>query len=334
MAETQFDVVTLGNAIVDMLYQAPDAFLAQHQIEKGGMTLIEEERALYLTKQFDKPVIAAGGSVANSATGVASFGGRAAFLGVISDDALGERYAESFRAIGAGFYAARRNGPPGTGRCMIVVTPDGQRSMSTYLGAAASLSPADIDPAPIRAGAITFLEGYLFDRDDAKAAFVKAAEIAKAAGRKVALTLSDQFCVDRHRASFRQLVANHIDVLLANEAELISLYETRAFDDALAQAGADCQIVAATRSEKGSVVAANAEVLHVAAAPVSRVVDTTGAGDQYAAGFLFGLSTGRSLRECGALGSLAAGEVISHMGPRPETSLAALASRNLAAAIG
>jgi sugar/nucleoside kinase (ribokinase family) len=331
MAGTQFDVVAIGNAIVDMLHQAPDDFLTVHQIEKGAMTLVDEARALYLTEMFGEPLIAAGGSVANSATGVASFGGRAGFIGVVADDALGAGFAEAFRAVGASFNPSERKGPPGTGRCMIVVTPDGQRSMSTYLGAAGLLAPADIDAEMIRSSAITFLEGYLFDRDDAKAAFVRAAEIAAAAGRKVALTLSDKFCIDRHRASFRHLVARHIDILLCNEGELLSLYETDDFGDALNQAGAECQIVATTRSEKGSVITANAETFHVDAAPVARVLDTTGAGDQYAAGFLFGYASGRSLRECGALGSLAAGEVISHMGPRPETSLSALAaSRSLA----
>ncbi|MEJ0022730.1 MAG: adenosine kinase [Alphaproteobacteria bacterium] len=269
----------------------------------------------------------------NSANGVASFGGRAAFLGVVADDELGEDFTQAFQAAGATFNAVPRKGPPGTARCLIVVTPDGQRSMSTYLGAAGLLTPDYIDPETVQASTVVFLEGYLFDRDDAKAAFVKAAEIAKAAGRKVALTLSDKFCVDRHRASFRQLVAQHIDILLCNEGELLSLYEKRDFGDALSQASTECQIVACTRSEKGSVIAANAETFHVEAAPVSSVVDTTGAGDQYAAGFLFGIATGRSLRECGALGSLAAAEVISHVGPRPETSLSVLAaSRNLAPA--
>jgi sugar/nucleoside kinase (ribokinase family) len=333
MTNPKYDVVAVGNAIVDLLHQAPDDFLAAHQIEKGAMTLVDDARAAYLTAQFKNPLVAAGGSVGNSATGVASFGGSAAFLGVVADDDLGRSFTKAFRDVGASFNPTPRQGPPGTGRCMIVVTPDGQRSMSTYLGAAGMLTPKEIDADTVRAGAITFLEGYLFDSDDAKAAFVKAAEIAKAAHRKVALTLSDKFCIDRHRAAFRHLVAQHIDILLCNEGEIRSLYETDDFDDAVMRAASECEIVAATRSEKGSVIAANAETFHIAAAPVARVIDTTGAGDQYAAGFLFGLAKGRSLRECGALGSLAAGEVISHMGPRPETSLAKLAaSRNLAPA--
>jgi sugar/nucleoside kinase (ribokinase family) len=333
MTGTRFDVVCVGNAIVDMIHQAPEQFLHRHQIEKGAMTLVDEERALYLTDQFTTSLTAAGGSCANTANGVASFGGKAAFLGVVADDELGKDFTDAFQAAGATFNAVPRKGPPGTARCLIVVTPDGQRSMSTYLGAAGLLTPDDIDADTVKASTVVFLEGYLFDRDDAKAAFVKAAEIAKAADRKVALTLSDTFCVDRHRAAFRHLVKEHIDILLCNEGELLSLYETADFGDALNQAAADCQIVACTRSEKGSVIAANAETFHVDAAPVAKVVDTTGAGDQYAAGFLYGFATGRSLRECGALGSLAAAEVISHVGPRPETNLAALAaSRNIARA--
>lgn len=325
-----YDVVAVGNAIVDIIQTAPESFLADHNIEKGAMTLIDEERALYLTGLFRDAIVAAGGSVANSATGVASLGGSAAFIGVTADDALGARYAREFAAVGATDRTKRRDGPPGTGRSIIVTTPDGQRSMSTYLGAAASLTPADIDADTIRAASILFLEGYLFDRDDAKAAFVKAAEIAAAAGRKTAISLSDSFCVDRHRAAFRHLVTNHIDILICNEHELTSLYETPDFDAALDQARAEVEVVAATRSAKGSVIGFGPEMLHIPAEPVARVLDTTGAGDQYAAGFLFGLARGRSLSDCGRLASLAAGEVIAHIGPRPETSLRALtAARGL-----
>jgi sugar/nucleoside kinase (ribokinase family) len=325
LTSAAFDIVALGNAIVDIIHPAPDQFLAEHGIEKGAMTLIDDARADYLTGLFDKPLVAAGGSVANTATGVASFGGRAAFLGVVADDELGAAFVREFRAVGATFDAKARPTPPGTGRCLIVVTPDGQRSMSTYLGAAGLLTPAHIDADTVRAAEIVFLEGYLFDSDEAKAAFVKAAEIAKAAGRKVALTVSDVFCIERHRPAFRHLVANHVDILLCNEGEVLSLYQTKDFDDALTQARAAVQVVAATRSEKGSVIGCGPEVLHVPAAPVAHVLDTTGAGDQYAAGFLYGYARGKPLAECGALGSLAAAEVIAHMGPRPETSLKALA---------
>ena len=327
MTDSVYDVVAVGNAIVDVLHRTSDEFLAQNTIAKGGMTLIDEARADALTALFDGAVIAAGGSAANTVTGVASFGGRAAYIGKVANDALGARFTQEFRAAGVSYDSPARALPPGTARCLIAVTPDGQRSMSTYLGASTLLEPSDIDGALIAAGAITFLEGYLFDRDEAKAAFVRAAEFARAAERKVALTLSDTFCVDRHRASFRHLVAGHIDILFANEAEILSLYETRSLEDALQAAQRDCPIVAVTRSEHGSVIMANDELLHVAAAPVARVIDTTGAGDLYAAGFLYGLAKGRGLAACGALGSLAAAEVISHMGPRPETNLAALAKK-------
>jgi sugar/nucleoside kinase (ribokinase family) len=324
MADPKLDVVAVGAALVDILHTADDAFLQAHAIPKGTMALIDEERALYLTALFDDALETAGGSAGNTVTGVASFGGRAGFIGKTADDALGRSYAKSFHDLGAAFSTTPLKGPPGTGRCLIVVTPDGERSMSTYLGASGLVEPGDIDRALVESAAITFLEGYLFDREEAKAAFVHAAEIARGAGRKVSVTLSDVFCVDRHRASFKHLVANHIDILFANEGELLSLYETDNFEAALETARAACPLVAVTRGEKGSVIAAGPETYHVAAAPVANVIDTTGAGDLYAAGFLFGYANHRPLPECGALGSLAASEVISHMGPRPEVSLKAL----------
>jgi sugar/nucleoside kinase (ribokinase family) len=321
------DVVAIGNAIVDIIQIADDDFLAAHAIAKGAMSLIDEERALYLTALFDTALVAAGGSAANTITGIASFGGRAAFIGKVADDALGRGFASAFRAIGADFETPARPGPPGTARSLIVVTPDGERSMSTYLGASTLLAKADIDRAQIEAATITYLEGYLFDREDAKAAFVRAAEIARAAGRKVAVTLSDFFCVERHRASFSHLVAHHIDILLANEAELTALYETSDFRAALETARAACPIVAVTRGDKGSVVVAGPDHFEIAAPPVARVLDTTGAGDQYAAGFLHGYAQARPLAACGALGALAAAEVIAHIGPRPEASLKTLAEQ-------
>jgi len=327
MPSHQYDVVAVGNAIVDILQAVNEAFLVQENIAKAAMTLIDETRADHLTARFEDAVMAAGGSAANTVTGVASFGARAAYIGKVADDGLGARFTRGFRAAGVTFDTPARPTPPGTARCLIAVTPDGQRSMNTYLGASTLLEPADIDRALIEAGLITFLEGYLFDRDEAKAAFVKAAEIARAAGRKVALTLSDTFCVERHRESFRHLVAGHVDILFANENEILSLYETADLDSAIAAARGQCPIVAVTRSEHGSIIAAGEETVSVAAAPVARVVDSTGAGDLYAAGFLVGHARGRSLAACGALGSLAAAEVISHMGPRPETSLATLAAR-------
>lgn len=325
MTSSTYDVVAVGNAIVDILQSVPDSFLAEEHIPKASMTLIDEARADHLTARFDKAVIAAGGSAANTVTGIASFGGKTGFIGKVADDALGERFATEFRAAGVAYATPPLKAPPTTARCLIAVTPDGQRSMNTFLGASTLLVANDIDEDLISAGAILFLEGYLFDRDEAKAAFVHAAETARAAKRKVALTLSDLFCVERHRDSFRHLVQGHVDILFANEAEILNLYETSDLGAALNTARAACPIVAVTRSEHGSVIAAGPETFNVNAAPVAKVVDTTGAGDQYAAGFLFGHARGRPLPECGALASLAAAEVISHMGPRPETDLRGLA---------
>jgi len=328
MASSGYDVVAVGNAIIDIIQAVPDAFLAKEGIARSSMTLIDEARADHLTQIFNDATIAAGGSAANTMTGLASFGGRAGYIGKVAKDALGLRFIQEFRAAGVTFETPPRAAPPGTARCLIAVTPDGERSMNTYLGASTLLESADLDRALIEAGAITFLEGYLFDREEAKAAFVKAAEIAKAAGRKVALTLSDVFCVERHRDSFRQLVKHHVDILFANEGEILALYQTNQLETALEAAEADCEIVAVTRSETGSVILAEKQRIPIAPFPVAQVVDATGAGDQYAAGFLFGYAQGRSFKECGALASLAASEVISHFGPRPEANLAKLARKS------
>jgi sugar/nucleoside kinase (ribokinase family) len=320
-----YDVVAVGNAIIDVLKAVPDSFLAEEGIAKGAMTLIDEARAGHLTERMADAVVAAGGSAANTMTGVASFGGRTGYIGKVADDALGARFTTEFRAAGVTFNTPPRALPPGTARSLIAVTPDGQRSMNTYLGASTLLSVDDLDADLIRAGDTLFLEGYLFDRDEAKAAFVRAAEIAQSAGRKVALTLSDTFCVERHRDSFRHLVAGHVDILFANEAEILSLYDSSDLGDAIERARQACPLVAVTRSEIGSLIVTRDETIEVKVQPVSNVVDSTGAGDQYAAGFLFGHARGRPLAECGALASLAAAEVISHMGPRPETNLRELA---------
>ncbi len=328
MTSSTYDVVAVGNAIVDLLQAVPDSFLAEENIARGGMTLIDEARADHLTARMPQAVIAAGGSAANTMTGVASFGGKAGYIGKVADDALGARFATEFRAAGVAYNTPPRPAPPGTARCLIAVSDDGQRSMNTYLGASTLLEPADLDVNLIKAGETLFLEGYLFDRDEAKAAFVRAAEIARSAGRKVSLTLSDKFCVDRHRDSFRHLVAGHVDILFANESEILSLYEQDDLGAALDSARKACPVVAVTRSEAGSLIATKDDTVQVNAIPVERVVDTTGAGDQYAAGFLFAFARGRSLAECGALASLAAAEVISHMGPRPEQNLRALALKS------
>ncbi|MGD9981856.1 MAG: adenosine kinase [Hyphomonadaceae bacterium] len=322
-----YDVVAVGNAIIDVLKSVPDSFLAEENIAKSGMTLIDEARADHLTARMSDAVVAAGGSAANTMTGIASFGGKTGYIGKVADDELGARFTTEFRAAGVAFNTTPRPLPPGTARCLIAVTPDGQRSMSTYLGASTLLAVDDLDADLIRAGETLFLEGYLFDRDEAKAAFVRAAEIARAAGRQVALTLSDTFCVDRHRDSFQHLVAGHVDILFSNEAEILSLYESDDLGAAVESARKACPLVAVTRSAIGSLVVTRDETLEVKARPVAQVVDTTGAGDQYAAGFLFGHARKRPLAECGALASLAAAEVISHMGPRPETSLLELAQR-------
>lgn len=327
MTNSAYDVVAVGNAIIDILKSAPDSFLIEENIAKGAMTLIDEARADHLTARLADPVVAAGGSAANTVTGVASFGGKAGYIGKVADDALGARFTKEFRAAGVTFDTPPRPGAPGTARSLIVVTADGQRSMNTYLGASTLLNAEDIDAALIRAGEILFLEGYLFDRDEAKAAFVRAAEIARAAGRKVALTLSDTFCVDRHRDSFRHLVSGHVDILFANEAEILSLYESDDLGDAVESVRKDCPLVAVTRSAHGSLIVTADDTIEIKALPVSKVVDTTGAGDQYAAGFLFGYARKKPLPECGALASLAAAEVISHMGPRPEVSLRELAQK-------
>jgi len=325
MSQASYDVVAVGNAIIDILKAVPDAFLAEENIARGGMTLIDDARAEHLTSRMSDAVVAAGGSAANTMTGIASFGGRTGYIGKVASDELGQRFTTEFRAAGVAFNTPPRPAPPGTARSLIAVTPDGQRSMNTYLGASTLLAPEDIDADLIRSAATLFLEGYLFDRDDAKAAFVRAAEIAAAAKRKVALTLSDTFCVDRHRDSFRQLVAGHIDILFSNEAEVRALYEESDLGAAIAAARQACPLVIVTRSEAGSVVATPDQTIQVPVVPVARVVDSTGAGDQYAAGFLFGHARGYDLAECGALGALAAAEVISHIGPRPEQNLRALA---------
>lgn len=325
MPSAAYDVVAVGNAIVDVLAQVDYAFIERHGLVPASMTLIEEARAIELTALFPNRVIAPGGSAANSMTGIASFGGKAGYMGKVADDQIGAEFTAAFRAAGVRFETPPRPGQPATARSLIAVTPDGQRSMNTFLGASTLLDTKDVDKALIESATVLFLEGYLFDRDEAKAAFVHASEIAKAAGRKVSVTLSDLFCVERHRESFLHLVEHHVDILFANEAEIVALYQTENFETALAAAREVCPIVAVTRSEKGSVIAAGAETITVKAEPVEKVVDTTGAGDQYAAGFLFGYATQRELAECGRLGSVAAAEVISHMGPRPETSLKALA---------
>lgn len=327
MASTRYDVIGVGNAIVDVIATADDAFLGQHGIEKGAMTLIDEARAKTLYAAMGPGQEVSGGSAANTLAGIASLGGRGAYIGKVANDQLGEIFGHDLRATGVEYSTAPLVGGPATARCLILVTPDAQRSMNTFLGASTLFSEEDVDAERIAAAEITYLEGYLYDRDEAKAAFVRAADIARKAGRKVALTLSDPFCVDRHRASFRDLVANHVDVIFANEAELKSLYQMENFDAALAAVRAETHIAAVTRSEKGAVIVSGEQSVAVPADPVEKLVDTTGAGDLFAAGFLLGLARGASLETCGRLGVMAAAEVISHVGARPLVSLAELARK-------
>jgi sugar/nucleoside kinase (ribokinase family) len=321
----ELDVVGIGNALVDVLSQETETFLAAQGLTKGAMQLIDEARARALYAAMGPAVEVSGGSAANTMVGVASFGGRAHYVGKVRDDQLGEVFSHDLRAVGVGYSTPAATDGPSTGRCLIVVTPDAQRTLSTYLGASVRLGPADVDKDVIERAGIVYLEGYLFDPPEAQRAFHVAAGVAHAAGRKVALTLSDPFCVGRHRAAFRELVEREVDVLFANEAEILALYEAADFDAALQQVRRHTAVAALTRSERGSVVVAGDEVHVIDAHPVTAVVDTTGAGDLYAAGFLFGLSRGRSLAACGRLGSLAAAEVISHVGARPQVPLTQLA---------
>ena len=314
------DVIGLGNALVDVLSHQDDHFLETAQLVKGAMALIDAERAQELYAAMGPGVEISGGSAANTMVGIASFGGRAAFLGRVSDDQLGTVFAHDIRAAGVHFATSPASDGAPTGRCLILVTPDAQRTLNTFLGAASELNPDDVDEHLIGS------EGYLFDQGPAKEAFRRAAKLAHQAGRRVALTLSDGFCVDRHRDDFLDLVRGDVDILFANEVEICTLYETDDFDQALVHVRGHCEIAALTRSERGSVIVTADEVLSVPAASVARVLDTTGAGDQYAAGFLYGLTHGYGPGECGRLGSLAAAEVIAHLGARPEVSLAELAA--------
>jgi sugar/nucleoside kinase (ribokinase family) len=323
------DVVGIGNALVDVLSQEGEDFLAAQGLIKGAMQLVDEPRARELYAAMGPAVEVSGGSAANTIVGVASFGGRAHYIGKVRDDQLGEVFSHDLRAVGVGYSTPAATSGPSTGRCLIVVTPDAQRTLTTYLGASSQLGPADVDPDLIARAGILYLEGYLFDPPEAQRAFRVAAEMAHAAGRTVALTLSDPFCVGRHREAFLDLVEHHVDILFANEAEIRALYTASDFDAALQQVRRHCAVAALTRSERGSVVVAGEEVHVIDAHPVTTVVDTTGAGDLYAAGFTVGLSRGLDVARCGRLGSLAAAEVISHVGARPQTPLVELAGRLL-----
>ena len=321
-----FDVIAMGNAIVDVIAPVDDEFLLTHNIAKGMMTLIDEYRANHLYSAFSERREVAGGSAANTMAGLASLGAHGMFVGKVKTDRLGESFSASLKDIGVRYTTAPATDGPPTACSFIAVAPDGQRSMNTYLGASRDLSPADIKKSDIAGADILYIEGYLWDAQSAKAASRKAMTIAKETGTKVALTLSDPFCVGRFREEFLELARNDLDILFANEDEILALFEAESFDEVLQQLEQWGGIAALTRSEKGCVVVHGREVHIVDAAPVSRVIDTTGAGDQFAAGFLYGLARGKNLRVCGQLGALAAGEIISHYGARPEISLEVLAA--------
>jgi len=326
MAATRFDVLGIGNAIVDVLARTDDDFLARQKMRKGAMQLIDESQAARIYDAMGPAVEVSGGSAANTIVGAASLGARTAFVGKVKDDELGRVFAHDIRAAGVAFTTPPASAGPSTARCYVLVTPDGERTMNTFLGAAQDLHPNDIDADAIAAAQIIYLEGYLWDPPRAKEAFLKAAKIAHDAERDVALTLSDAFCVDRYRAEFLDLIRNGtVDLVFANERELHSLYETADFDTALKALRNDARLAVVTRSEKGCLVVSREGTDAVPANPIDRLVDATGAGDLFAAGFLVGLSRGADNRTAARLGALAAAEVIQHLGARPETSLKDLA---------
>ncbi|HEY6023516.1 MAG TPA: adenosine kinase [Pseudolabrys sp.] len=329
MTAPRYDILGIGNAIVDVIARAEDDFLVAQGMHKGTMALIDEARAEAIYAAMGPAVESSGGSAANTIVGVASFGARAAFVGKVNDDELGRAFAHDIRAAGVAYNTPPASDGPSTARCYIMVTPDGERTMNTYLGAAQDLHPNDIDEAQVANAAVTYLEGYLWDPPRAKEAFVKAAGIAHKAGRRVALTLSDAFCVDRYRTEFLDLIRKGIvDIIFANERELHSLYETADFDSAVKVLRGEAKLAVVTRSEKGCVVVCRDAVETVGAEPVEQVADVTGAGDLFAAGFLVGLARGKDNRTAARLGAIAAAEVIQHIGARPAVSLKARAAES------
>jgi len=323
------DALTIGNALVDVLATVDEGFLVRENIVKGSMNLVDIKRSKHLHSLVHSRAEMSGGSAANTAYGLASLGGNAGFIGKISADRLGESFSRDLDTVGVKFFPGATCETEDTGRCLIVVTPDGNRTMNTFLGAASLLDAADISKSAVQSAAVVFLEGYLFDKDAAKEAFRTAAVYAHAAGRKVALTLSDSFCVDRHRADFLSLVKNDIDILFANEDELKALYQVESINDGLHQLRDNCEFAAVTRNEHGSVVIDGDEVVIIDAEPVESVVDATGAGDMYAAGFLYGFVRGKPIEHCGKIGSIVASEVITHMGPRPLVPLTTVVPKSL-----
>ena len=326
MSVGEVEVLGLGNSLVDILAYADDDYLIAQDMAKGVMTLIDEDRAEALYAARLDPRIMSGGSAANTVVGVASFGVRSAYIGKVKRDPLGDAFIADIRSTGVGFATPPAGHGPATGRCFVYVTPDGERTMNTYLGASTYLAPEDVDEKLVRAARIVYLEGYMWDRPAAKSAFQKAGAIARHSGARVALTLSDSFCVDRFRGEFIELVRSRtVDTIFANTEELLALYETPHFDEALDALRAEGALGIVTRSEKGCVVVDGDETWEVPAFPIAKLVDTTGAGDMFAAGFLAGLARGADMTTCGRLGALAAAEIIQHLGARPKVKLAALA---------
>ncbi len=323
MTNPRFDVAGIGNAIVDVLTQTDDAFLEREGLAKGAMTLVDEAQAATVYDKAGPAMECSGGSAANTIAVMARLGAKCAFMGKVKDDAFGRIFGHDIRSLGVHFDTAAATDGPATANCLVLVTPDAQRTMLTYLGASIHLKPADVDLDVIKDARVTYLEGYLWDPEDAKQAFRTAAAAARDAGREVALSLSDPFCVDRHRADFLDLIEGHVDILFANEAEILSLYQVDDFDAAVDKVKGHCKIAALTRSEKGSVVVSGDDVTAVAATPVDKVIDTTGAGDAYAAGFLFGYTRDEDLAVCARMGGIAAAEVIAQIGARPETDIKA-----------
>jgi len=327
MQETRYDVVGIGNAIVDIIGRCEDSFLSKHDLAKGFMRLIDATEADRLYGLMGPSIERSGGSAANTVAGLASFGGRGAFIGRVADDQFGKVFWHDIRAIGVNFETTPATSGLPTAVCLILVTPDGERTMNTFLGASTELGAEEVDAGMIAASKVTYLEGYLFDKPEAKAAYYAASDVALKAGRKIALSLSDAFCVDRHRADFRKLIQNGTHVLFANEKEITALYEVNSFDEAVAAVRGECEIAVLTRSESGSIIVTANETVDVRPVRVDKVVDATGAGDLYASGFLYGYTRNLKLADCGRLGSLAAAEVISHIGARPERPLLALAQQ-------
>lgn len=327
--DKSYDVVGIGNAIVDVLVQANDDLIDNFELTKGTMALVDEAQAERLYASVGPGLETSGGSAANTLAGVAQLGGRAGFIGRVRNDQLGGIFTHDIRSVGARFDTPAATEGPSTARCLILVTPDAQRTMCTYLGASVGLDPADLDLDMVAQAKVLYLEGYLWDSDEAKAAFITAAEVARAHGGEVALSLSDAFCVERHRESFQELVDGHVDILFANEMEITALYKANSFEEAADQVRGRCKLAALTRSEQGSVVLNGAGTHSVAPFQLGPLLDTTGAGDLYAAGFLHAYTQGQPVDECGRLGSLCAGQVVTQLGPRPQGSLKQLVAQHL-----